>query len=93
MIDHVLNRGNGRLRLFDKEDDYHAFERVLAERAKGGHKRAKGGHSAFPRIHRLSRRSVSFPNMRYIPPFVRSGMTGGHAREESTYAVSWEELG
>jgi putative transposase len=31
MIYHVLNRGNGRMRLFHKEDDYDAFERVLAE--------------------------------------------------------------
>ncbi len=28
---HVLNRGNGRLRLFHKSGDYDAFERVLAE--------------------------------------------------------------
>ena len=31
MIYHVLNRGNGRMRLFHKDDDFHAFERVLAE--------------------------------------------------------------
>ena len=31
MIYHVLNRGNGRMRLFHKEDDYDAFERVVAE--------------------------------------------------------------
>jgi len=31
MIYHVLNRGNGRMRLFHTEDDYDAFERVLAE--------------------------------------------------------------
>ena len=31
MIYHVLNRGNGRMRLFHKEGDYDAFERVLAE--------------------------------------------------------------
>ncbi len=28
---HVLNRGNGRMRLFHKPGDYEAFERVLAE--------------------------------------------------------------
>jgi hypothetical protein len=28
---HVLNRGNGRMRLFHKAGDYEAFERVLAE--------------------------------------------------------------
>ena len=28
---HVLNRANGKLRLFKKEDDYLAFEKVLAE--------------------------------------------------------------
>jgi putative transposase len=28
---HVLNRANGRLRLFRKDDDFLAFERVLAE--------------------------------------------------------------
>ncbi len=36
---HVLNRGNGRLRLFHSPRDYDAFERVLAEalaRAGGG---------------------------------------------------------
>ena len=31
MIYHVLNRGNGRLRLFHKPADYDAFERVLEE--------------------------------------------------------------
>jgi putative transposase len=31
MIYHVLNRGNGRMRLFHKDEDYDAFERVLAE--------------------------------------------------------------
>lgn len=35
---HVLNRGNGRMRLFDDADDYAAFERVMeaaAERVPG----------------------------------------------------------
>jgi putative transposase len=31
MIYHVLNRGNGRTRIFRKAEDYEAFERVLAE--------------------------------------------------------------
>jgi putative transposase len=31
MIYHVLNRGNGRMRIFHKAADYEAFERVLAE--------------------------------------------------------------
>jgi putative transposase len=31
MVYHVLNRGNGRMRLFHKARDYQAFERVLAE--------------------------------------------------------------
>ncbi len=31
MIYHVLNRGNGRMRLFHNERDYDAFERVLSE--------------------------------------------------------------
>ena len=31
MIYRVLNRGNGRMRLFHKAEDYDAFERVLAE--------------------------------------------------------------
>ena len=30
-IYHVLNRGNGRMRLFHKDGDYAAFEQVLAE--------------------------------------------------------------
>lgn len=30
-IYHVLNRGNGRMRIFHKAADYEAFERVLAE--------------------------------------------------------------
>ncbi len=34
MIYHVLNRGNGRLRLFHKEGDYDAFEQVLIEGLK-----------------------------------------------------------
>src|SRR5438876_11827240 len=33
-IYHVLNRGNGRMRLFHKPADYAAFERVLAEACK-----------------------------------------------------------
>ena len=28
---HVLNRANGRLRIFHRDGDFHAFERVLAE--------------------------------------------------------------
>ena len=28
---HVLNRANARLRIFDSERDYHAFEAILAE--------------------------------------------------------------
>src|SRR5271165_2024441 len=31
MTYHVLNRGNGRMHIFHKADDYAAFERVLAE--------------------------------------------------------------
>ena len=31
MIYHVLNRGNGRMRIFHKAGDYDAFEHVLAE--------------------------------------------------------------
>lgn len=31
VIYHVLNRANGRQRLFDHDDDYAAFERVLAQ--------------------------------------------------------------
>jgi putative transposase len=31
MVYHVLNRGNGRMRLFRKPGDYEAFEKVLAE--------------------------------------------------------------
>ena len=31
MIYHVLNLGNGRLRLFHKPEDYAGFERVLVE--------------------------------------------------------------
>src|SRR3989442_8959181 len=31
LIFHVLNRANGRLRLFDDEEDYAAFERVLTQ--------------------------------------------------------------
>jgi putative transposase len=31
LIYHVLNRGNARMRLFHKPEDYDAFERVLAE--------------------------------------------------------------
>ena len=34
MVDYVLNPGNGRLRLFHKEGDYDAFERVLVEGLK-----------------------------------------------------------
>ena len=31
MVYHVLNRGVGRMRLFDDEDDYAAFERIMEE--------------------------------------------------------------
>ncbi len=31
LVYHVLNRGNGRMRLFHKDADFAAFERVLAE--------------------------------------------------------------
>lgn len=31
LIYHVLNRGNGRMRIFHKDGDFEAFERVLAE--------------------------------------------------------------
>ncbi len=31
LVYHVLNRGNGRLRLFHNEDDYDAFVQILAE--------------------------------------------------------------
>lgn len=31
MIYHVLNRGNGRMRIFPKADNHEAFERVLAQ--------------------------------------------------------------
>jgi putative transposase len=31
LVYHVLNRGNGRMRLFHKPEDFDAFERVLAE--------------------------------------------------------------
>ncbi len=31
MVYHVLNRGNGRMRIFHKAADFEAFERVLAE--------------------------------------------------------------
>jgi len=34
MIYHVLNRGNGRMRIFHKGEDFAAFERVLAEGLK-----------------------------------------------------------
>ena len=31
MVYHVLNRGNGRMRIFHKDGDYQAFQRVLTE--------------------------------------------------------------
>ena len=31
LVYHVLNRGNGRMRLFHTEEDFAAFERVLGE--------------------------------------------------------------
>jgi putative transposase len=31
MVYHVLNRGNGRMRLFHKDEDYDAFSRVRPE--------------------------------------------------------------
>ncbi len=34
MVFHVLNRGNGRMRIFHKEADYLAFEKVLGETLK-----------------------------------------------------------
>ena len=34
---HALNRGNGRLQIFWKDDDYSAFERILAKELKEYH--------------------------------------------------------
>lgn len=34
VIFHVLNRGNARSRIFEKDQDYKAFERVIAETAR-----------------------------------------------------------
>ncbi|HEV8604271.1 MAG TPA: transposase [Tepidisphaeraceae bacterium] len=34
MVFHVLNRGNGRMRIFGKEGDYPAFEKVMRETLK-----------------------------------------------------------
>ena len=34
MVYHVLNRAVARLALFEKDEDYEAFERVLAEAMK-----------------------------------------------------------
>ena len=31
MIDHVLNRGDARMPIFEKDGDYEAFERILEE--------------------------------------------------------------
>ena len=31
MVYHVLNRGNGRMRIFHKGEDFEAFEQVLSE--------------------------------------------------------------
>lgn len=36
---HVLNRANTRMRIFDDDDDYEAFERVLAEAVERTHTR------------------------------------------------------
>ena len=34
VIFHVLNRANARSRIFDKDQDYEAFKRVIAEKAE-----------------------------------------------------------
>ena len=31
LVYHVLNRGNGRMQIFDKDSDYDAFENVIAQ--------------------------------------------------------------
>ena len=31
LVYHVLNRGNARMRIFEKDADYAAFEKVLAQ--------------------------------------------------------------
>ena len=36
LVYHVLNRGNGRMRLFHKDPDFEAFEQVLAEGSEKG---------------------------------------------------------
>ena len=36
MLFHVLNRGVGRMRLFDDDDDYAAFQRVLESVTSAG---------------------------------------------------------
>jgi hypothetical protein len=42
---HVLNRANGRLRIFRKEGDFLAFEKILADGAgiRGSLERGAGG--------------------------------------------------
>ena len=37
LVYHVLNRANARMRIFDKPEDYEAFEVVLAETEKDRH--------------------------------------------------------
>ena len=34
IVYHVLNRANGRLRIFKKQADFEAFERIIAEGLK-----------------------------------------------------------
>ena len=41
VVFHVLNRGNGRARIFHKDADYEAFERVLGEAKAGRGKRVR----------------------------------------------------
>jgi len=35
LVCHVLNRANGRLKIFEKATDYNAFKRAMAEAREG----------------------------------------------------------
>ena len=80
MLFHVLNRGVGRMRLFDDDDDYAAFERVLTETLEIQPMRVcasvlsqRTGHAA---VRRSSDQGMNAP----VPLYVRTGSRREHAQ-------------
>ncbi len=80
---HMLNRGNGRMRLFHKDGDYEAFERVLTE---GFSRYPVDRRPAGPRIHPpRSRPAAEDAKQSVMSPFSLKYYKVGSARDFSSW--------